>query len=307
MNQLSDYYMPSSTFANVEEALETFRQPKFFNLTLRKRFRQINQILCQLIFDAPPHAFLLNAVLDFFDHINQEHVLKEVLDLPAFEFWLNHFSNFSEKENYEIRAKIVGKYLPRDEYQAFFPIGMDKVYFGTHFVTAHLSPDVDTMIASFWGWMDAFGARVGSGLHLWCLPGGPPDSPVTSFFRNLFGPGVFPYLARTTPALTLTAMDLVTQKLLKKELGHTLASSIDHGSNEKAIILINEQGHYMGDWRSSDVELVRQIIILFKACLHWFENNLHTNLISLFAKSDLSIHDISNFHSSIFDVRIKDC
>lgn len=304
---LSEYSYPPSSFENIEEIINTFREQTFFNLTLRKRFRKINQTLCELILNVPPQAFLLGAVLDFFDRINREKVLKETLDLPAFEFWLNHFSELSGKENYEIRAKIVGKYLPREEYQAFFPIGMEKVYFGTHFVSAHLSPDVDTMIASFWGWMDAFGARVGSGLHLWCLPGGPPNSPVTSFFRDLFGPSLFSYLARTAPTLTLTAMDLVTQQRLTKELGHTVSSSIDHGPHEKAVILVNEQGHYLGDWRSADVELVRQIIILFKACLHWFEYNLHTNLISLFAKSDLSVKDLSNFNSSIFDVRIKDC
>ena len=79
----------------------------------------------------------------------------------------------------------------------FFPLAWVKVYSGTHFITAHLSPDVDTMIASFWGWMDAFGARIGTGLHLWCLPGGPPDSPFTSIFRDMFGSGLFLYLART--------------------------------------------------------------------------------------------------------------
>ena len=155
--------------------------------------------------------------------------------------------------------------------------------------------------------MDAFGARVGTGLHLWCLPGGPPDSPITSVVRELFGEGLFRYVARTTPTLSLTAMDLVSQKRLTKELGHTVVSTIDHGPDEKAIILVNEQGHYLGDWRSSDVETVRQIIILFKSCLHWFENNLHTNLISLFAKEDLSIKDLSAFNASIFDIRIKDC
>ncbi len=294
-------------FPTIEEVMKGFRERCFFNLTLRKRFRQINHTLYQLIHQAPSPAFLLSAILDFFDRINQEKVLKEPLDLAAFEFWLNHFSDLSEQENYEIRAKIVGKYLPRDEYQAFFPIGMGKVYFGTHFITAHLSPDIDTMMASFWGWMDAFGARVGSGLHVWCLPGGPPDSPVTSVFRNLFGFNIFSYLARLAPTLTLTAMDLVTQKLFKKEWGDTLITAIDHESNEKATILVNEQGHYLGDWRSSDVELVRQIIILVKACLHWFENNLHTHLISLFAKEDLSIQDLSAFNFSIFDIRIKDC
>ena len=52
---------------------------------------------------------------------------------------------------------------------------------------------------------------------------------------------------------------------------------------------------------------MRQIIIFFKSCLHWFENNLHTKLISLFSKSDLSVQDLPAFNSSVFDVRIKDC
>jgi hypothetical protein len=303
---LSERIFFPQLFPTIDEEIKVLQTPDFLNLTLRKRFRQINQTLHRLIQEAPPQTFLLSAVLNYIDRVNQEKVLID-FNFAFFEFWLNNFSGLSETENYEIRAKIVGKYIPREEYQAFFPIGMGKVYPGTHFITAHLSPDVDTMIASFWGWVDAFAARIGTGLHLWCLPGGPPDSPMTIIFRDMFGTSLFPYLSRTTPTLTLTAMDLVTQKGLIKELGHTFVSTIDHGSNEKAIILINEQGHYLGDWRSSDVELVRQIIILFKSCLHWFENNLHTNLITLFAQEALSIKDLAAFNSSIFDIKIKDC
>lgn len=305
--RLSDYPSPAASFPTIDKIMADFRKPDFLNLTLRKRFKLINQTLYQLIAECPPPAFLLSAVLDFFARINQEKVLRDPLNFAAFEFWLNNFSNISDQDNYELRAKIVGKYIPREDYQVFFPIGMGKTYPGTHFITAHLSPDVDTMIASFWGWMDAFGARVGSGMHQWCLPGGPPDSPITSVMRDLFGAGLFPILARTTPTLTLTAMDLVSQKQLIKELGHTVVDNIDHGTNEKAIILVNEQGHYLGDWRSADAEIVRQITILFKSCLHWFENNLHTNLISLFAKENLSVKDLSAFNASIFDIRIKDC
>lgn len=306
-SDLGDYPSSPETFPNIDKIIQTFREPSFINTPLRKRFRQINETLWHLIREAPAQSFLLGAVLDFLDRINREKLLTEPLTFVDFEFWLNNFSGLSEFDNYEVRAKIIGKYLPREEYQVFFPIGMGRVYPGSHFITAHLSPDIDTMIASFWGWVDAFGARVGTGLHFWCLPGGPPDSPVTSIFRNMFGKGVFTYLPRTTPSLTLTAMDLVTQKQLTKEFGHVVVNTIDHGSNDKAVILINEQGHYQGDWRSSDVEIVRQIIILFKSCLHWFENNLHTNLISLFAKEDLSTKDIATFNSSIFDIKIKDC
>ncbi len=304
---LSDDIPSIEFFPSIEEVIQTFRDPVFLNLSLRKRFKQINQTLCRLIMEAPTPAFLFSAVLDFFERVDQEKVLNEPLNFASFEFWLNTFSGMNDQQNYEVRAKITGKNIPRGDYQAFFPIGMDRIYTGTHFITAHLSPDVDTMIASFWGWMDAFGARVGTGSHLWCLPGGPPDSPFTSIFRDMFGSGLFFYLPRIAQTLTLTAMDLVNPKRLTKELGNILISAIDHGSNEKAVILVNEQGHYLGDWRSSDVELVRQIIILFKSCLHWFENNLNTHLISLFAKKNLSIQDFPAFSSRVFDVRIKDC
>ncbi|WP_068467127.1 hypothetical protein [Candidatus Protochlamydia phocaeensis] len=304
---LSNFIPHSNSFPNLESVIASFREPAFLDLTLRKRFRKVNETLCKLIQEAPTQSFLLREVLDFIDRVNREEVLNRPFTFTSFEFWLNNFSDLSEQDNYQVRAKIAGKWLPRSDYQAFFPIGMDRFYQGTHFVAAHLSPDVDTMIASFWGWLDAFAARIGTSLHQWSLPGGPPDSPVTSIFREVFGPGVFAYLPHTAQALSLTAMDLVTQKSFKKELGSTLTGEIDHGLNEKSIILVNEQGHYLGDWRSSDVEIVRQITILFKSCLRWFENNLHTQLISLFAKEHLSVQDFPAFNSSIFDVKIKDC
>ncbi len=304
ISQLSN---AQSSFEEIEKAISSFREPSFLNLSLRKRFKYINHLLCDLIRKSEPPTFLLHAVLNYFERVNQEKILREPFDLPAFEFWLNNFSELSDKENSEIRGKIIGKNIPRDSYQVFFPIGMGKNYFGTHYVTAHLSPDIDTMIASFWGWADAFAARVGTGIHLWALPGGPPDSPVTAYFKNMISPSVFSSIARTSPSLALTAMDLLTQRDFSKLQGETLISDLEHGKNEKAIILIDEKGHYLGDWRSSDVEPIRHINILFKACLHWFENNFHTKLISFFAKLDVSIKDLPNLKAEIFSVKIKDC
>jgi uncharacterized protein (UPF0147 family) len=305
-HSLSSYEITPYRF-HLDSIIQSFREPAFLSLSYRKRFKKVNQILCQLIQEAPAHAFLLSAVLDYLERVNKEKILNESLRFVDFEFWLNHFSELSPEDNYHIRAKVVGKWMPRHDYQAFFPIGMERVYSGSHFITAHLSPDIDTMIASFWGWIDAFAARVGSSLHLWCLPGGPPDSPVTAIFRSMFDSSLFSSLARTSQTLTVTAMDLVSQQNFIKEKGETLISAIDHGSNDKAIILVNEQGHYLGDWRSSDVELVRQINIIFKSCLRWFENNLHTNLISLFAHLNCSSADLPGFYASIFDIKIGDC
>lgn len=304
---LSEYTFTTPSFPDIDTIIPSFRQNDFLSLSYRKRFKKINQTLCQLILDAPPHSFLLSAVLDYLERVNGETVLGEPLNFAGFEFWLNNFSNLSEHDNYLVRAKIAGKFIPRSSYQGFFPIGMDRFFAGTHFVAAHLSPDIDTMIASFWGWLDAFAARIGTGIHLWCLPGGPPNSPITSIFRETIGKGTFTYLARTSQTLTLTAMDLVNQQKLTKQLGNILTSEIDHGLSEKAVIMVNEQGHYLGDWHISDIEQVRQIIILFKSCLRWFENTVHTKLISLFAKKDLSVKDLPDFYSAIFDVKIKNC
>src|SRR5690606_7545796 len=131
-------------------------------------------------------------VVDFMTRLQQEEVL-EHYTFSSFELWLNQFSRLSEKENYKVRGKIAGKWLPRDIYQIYFPIGMEKRYSGTHFVTAHNSPDLDTTIASFWGWIDAFAARVSSGLHIWNVPGGPPVTQIEIplLFNDLFGLQVF--------------------------------------------------------------------------------------------------------------------
>lgn len=304
---LGDTKFPLEIFPGVEEVVRHFSTPEFLALNPRSRFRKINETLAKLILDAPHESFLLAAVVDYIQRIDSLKILSEPYHFTQFEFWLNHISGITPENNALIRGKIAGKWLPRGEYQCLFPIGMDAVLPGTHFVAAHLSPDIDTTIASFWGWVDAMAARVGSGQHLWSLPGGPPESPVIQIFRELFGQAVFNKLSQSGSSLILTAMDLVTQSNFMKESGSSSISALDHGVNEKAVILVDENGHYRGDWRSSDVEPVRQVIILFKSCVRWFENNLHVQLITLFAKGDLNVGDLSSFFTSVYDVQLAAC
>ncbi|MGE5196582.1 MAG: hypothetical protein ACM3JI_04570, partial [Anaerolineae bacterium] len=73
------------------------------------------------------------------------------------------------------------------------------------------------------------------------------------------------------------------------------------------IVLIDDNGYYLGDWRNFDVEGVRQVIMLLNQCLRWFENNLHLKLISLFSKETLSLSDLPEFTHSIFKTTIKQC
>ncbi|MCE5318944.1 MAG: hypothetical protein LLG04_16470 [Parachlamydia sp.] len=304
---LGDSAYPRELFPDVDTIIGDFRTTDFLALSPRKRFRKINETLGSLIQSAPHESFLLAAVVDYLQRVDDLKILTETYNFAHFEFWLNHLSGLSEEEEALWRGKIAGKYLPREEYQRIFPIGMGMVLPGTHFVTAHLSPDVDTTIASFWGWVDAVAAKVGSGQHLWMLPGGPPESPIMQIIRDLFGKGVFAKLSQIGPALTLTAMDLVTQSNFIKESGSTSISALDHGVNEKAVILVDENGHYCGDWRSTDVEPVRQVIILFKSCVRWFENNFHVQLISLFSKPSPHVSDLPPFVAAVFDVRLSDC
>jgi hypothetical protein len=295
------------SFPHLDEIFSNFKDAEFKKRSTRKRFHRVNQVLLQLVREAPKHSFLLPSVVEYIERVNREHVLAERYHLSLFEFWLNHFSELTEKEQAEVRSKIVGKYIPRGEYQAFFPIGMNKTFTGTHFIAAHLSPDVDTMIASFWGWADAFAARVGNAQHIWSLPVGPPDSPVTQMMRDFFGAALFTTVANTSETLTLTALDLVTQRGFLKKRGTSSISTLELNAAEQAVIHVDENGYYLGDWHSSDVEPVRKIILRFKSCLRWFENNLHAKLISLFAKPQLHVSDIAPFLSSVFDVPIRDC
>lgn len=302
---LGDYLPPVFKFPDLKEFDQYLRSENFLSLSFRNRFKALAEKLVEMILGTPDEVFLLPAVLEYIDSINKARLLADPISFSYFEFWLNHFSGLDETLNQKIRNKIMGKSIPRDAYQSLFPIGMGKVYKGSHYVVAHLSPDVDTMIASFWGWVDAFAARVGTDLHVWCLPGGAPESPVTTLFYQIFGAHSIDIIARKATTLTLSSIDLLTHKNLSKKHGGINISHLDHGVSERAIILIDDEGHYLGDWRSSDVEFVRQIIVLFKASLRWFENNLHYQLITLFGKKNLTRSDITEFLNSVFSKRIN--
>lgn len=305
---LGDIVISKRIFQGLEGIFEEFSKEAFKKLNHIQKLLRVNRTLLQLILDAKETRFLLSCVIDYIDRITQEKVL-EIYAFSHFELWLNQFSALTPEENYRVRALVAGKYLPREEYQLLFPIGMGKTYPGSHYVTAHSSPDLDTTIASFWGWVDAFAARVADGLHLWNVPGGASGSQVEIelLFNQIFGSSVFVHLAKTRTTLALSSLDLMNQKgLVKKHLNESTLT-VDHERNQHAIILIDPAGYYLGDWRNFDVEGVRQIIMLLNQCLRWFENNLHVKLISLFAKETLSLKDLPPFIRSVFGTRIKDC
>ena len=303
---LGDHQLKLATFENIDIA--QFKTDDFKNLNAYDKHAKVNLYLTELIQEAPKPSFLLGAVVGFIDQICSENIIP-TFNFQSYELWLNQFSGLTPDENLEIRAMIMGKNVPRDAYQVFFPIGMGKTFDGSHFVTAHASPDLDTTVASFWGWVDAFAARVGKGLHIWNVPGGSPTAQVEidQLFFKIFGENVFSRLAKTGLSLTLNSYDLMTQQgLMKKQLSEP-ALSLDHERNQNAIVLIDSEGYYIGDWRNIDVEGVRQVIMSLYTCLNWFENTLHVRLISLFAKKDLKLDDVPAFMQEVVNSKISDC
>jgi len=304
---LGDYTITLTKFQGLEKLLSDL-QDQVKNFGERQKSEAVHAALYKLIDETKTPCFLLAAVIDFIEHVTQSKIL-ETYSFAHFELWLNQFSQFSAEENYRIRSKIVGKWVPRDAYQTLFPIGMGKVYPGSHYVTAHNSPDLDTTVASFWGWMDAFGARVSDGLHIWNVPGGPPSSQVeiSFLFDNILGPTIFDHLTKTRSTLALSGIDLMSQKGVVKKLIDESSFSIDHERVQNAVMIVDEMGYFLGDWRNFDVEGVRQVVMLLNNCLRWFESHLHIQLTSFFAKEKLSRRDLPPFAQGIFGMQIDEC
>ncbi len=305
---LGDFVLTPYRFPNLEEVVEELRSPECKKLSERQKSDYASLLLLGLIQHAPACSFLLVAILEYIDVLIREKLVEQY-SFSTFELWLNQFSGLSMEDNLSVRAKVIGKGIPREEYQLYFPVGMGAIYSGSHFVTAHSSPDLDTMVSSFWGWIDAFGARVSEGLHIWNVPGGAPSSSieVALLFHQIFGQNVFNHLVKTRTTLAISSLDLLTQKGMIKQKTDQSSLFVDHERVEKAIVLVDESGYYLGDWRNFDIEGVRQVTMLLNNCLRWFENHLHVKLISLFAQKSLSGHDLPKFIQSIFGIRIGAC
>ena len=294
-------------FSDLEESLLKFRTANFRSLSSRKKFVRISKALLQLIQDHSTPCFLLGAVLQFIDRVNEEKLADEPYSLTGFELWLNHFSTLSIDEILTVRGKIVGRLVPRDEYQVFFPVGMGKTYQGSHFVAAHLSPDVDTTISSFWGWVDAFGCRVAEGTHQWSLPPGLSDGHIRLFFDGLFGKNLFERLSRSTPAMTINAGDLLTKREFHRVLESARGDSVDHSRTEHAVIIVDEEGYYKGEWRSGDAEDVRQVISGLTHALRWFEGQCHAGMIRVLAHEQATTEKVVSSYERLLKIEIYDC
>lgn len=287
-------------FEDLDSVFATFQETQFTNQNEHNKQNLVNRVLLDFIRNEKTPTFCFAQAINFIQRIREENILKYYA-FSNFELWLNQFSSVTEEENFAIRAKIMGKRVPRDVFQVFFPIGMNKTYMGTHFVTAHSSPDLDTTVASFWGWVDAFTARVGDGMHIWNVPGGPPPSQpeIDYLFYDVFGESVFDSAAKTRTGLTLSSYDFLTQKGMIKKHPHDLSLSLDHERNVNAIVVTDEEGYYIGDWRHFDVEGVRQVIMALNNSMRWLENEIHMRLITLFSNEKLDLADVPHLFQAI--------
>lgn len=277
---------PFPLFPPLDTLFSDLVTDSFWQLSTWERLQSVFCLLLKQIDKTPEPTFLLPAVVSYIERVNALQVVDLPVSFALFEFWLNHFSRLSSEQQAQVRGKIVGKYLPREEYGCVFPISLGKVHSGSHFISAHLSPDLDTTVASFIGWMDAFAARLGTGQHLWNLPGGPSQEQIATLFTKWFGPSVFSILSHTEGAMRLSAMDLLTTDSILYAEGARTLTHLDHNMGNRAILYVDAEGYYHGDWRGSNFEPVQQITTLFDRLLRSFAHTIHVDLLALFAEEE---------------------
>ena len=304
---LAEYQFEKKSFEKIESIFSTFQESTFKALNTFQKLDIVSRTLVKLLKQHEKRGFLLREVLDYIHQVHEKKVL-EKYTFSDFELWMNQLSGLTHEENAFYRALITGKWIPREDYQVFFPIGMGKTYSGSHFVTAHQSPDIDTIVSSFWGWMDAFSARVGSGLHVWNVPGGPPASSVEVklLFAQILHPHIFDYLSKNRGTLALTSFDLMTQQGFVRMKRYERSLNLDTDRTQSAVVVVDDEGYYVGDWRPFDVESIRQVIMLLNLSLRWLESSVHLRLFSLFSKPTLLKEDVEQFTKDILGLSIKD-
>jgi hypothetical protein len=300
-------FLPSlQRFSNVEDFFDQFSKPEFNLLATREKFSLVCRAILNMIQQAKAPCFLLGALLDLIARINEEKITDESFSFAQFESYLNQFSTLTKEENQLVRGKIVGRYIPRDDYQVFFPVGMGKMFGGSHFVAAHLSPDVDTTISSFWGWVDAVGCRVAEGTQQWSLPSGLSDGHIQLYLKRMFGEHFFSTAPRQLQTITLSAQDLLTKRNFFKIPSRESRQHIDFSTGEHAVIVVDEEGFYEGEWRSLDAEVVGQIIASFMNCLHWFEGRAYARLMGVLAQEHLHTEDVRTAYEELLKLSIQD-
>ncbi len=254
----------------LEKLVASFCSPFFHRLTAFEQFDFICRSLLQWIEEAPQEGFALRGVAELIDSVRNQSSLSS-FDFSCFEWWLNICSGLDRDRLYLIRGKIAGRLVPRGVYQWLFPVESDKQHAGVHLVASHPAPDLDTTVASFWGWIDSFAAAVAQTLHIWNLPGEKPPFSVEIplLFSHFFGSSFFSSLNRST--LSLFAIDLASVDQVE------IGKEIDLVDWERAAdsIVVDKEGFYLGEWEISDFVQIHSIIAQWDRVWEWYLDHFH--------------------------------
>lgn len=289
-----------------KDVYEEFDSPDFKKIPIIEKHNKISRTLFKAIQKEEGQVFLLPKVISFITYARK---FLDTYHLTSFEFWLNHQIDISEEEKHVVRGKIVGKLIPRSQYQNFFPIQSSSYFNGSHYSYGHISPDLDTTVASFACFLAAFGARVGDGRHHWVLPGGPPQDvmEIEFFFKKSLGEEVFSVIGSSSKKFLITALDLVKETNIHRKQGSTLTYDIDTDRGKEPVILIDERGCYIGDWRSIDIDPVRSIIERFKGFLAEYQYKFAASMISLFSEENVDQSEWTVFLQKQFLNKFSEC
>jgi hypothetical protein len=278
-------------------------QTKFSDQPPRGDRLVLHRWLLEQIQLAPRESYLLSAVIDAIASIRD--LIDPGYSFMSFEKWLNEESGLSRSEQLKVRGKIVGRYIPREDYQVFFPIGLGRTHPGPHFATAHNPPDLDTTVASFWGWVDSFAARVSAGPHIWNLPGKEQPAQIRRLIDQLVGPGIWKIGIRQSGHLAVLAGDLATRKGLELHHASALTTRLDHHRFEKFILAVDQEGYFQGCWRASDVEGFRTVVLILTDCWRWFATSFHRRLIGLLSRDRVARDDVAALVTLLFTSHIE--
>ena len=236
------------------------------------------QSLTDFILKHPAPCFLLHEVVKRLEGKKSEGIQVSISD---YEFFLKHHSRLSIDQQKEVRQKIMGRKAPLEAAQMLFPIAAGGKLDGSIVVTAHMSPDIDTVVTSFNGWMDAFEMDVSKGLHRWNVPNDPNQIlEVQLLFLDHFGPHFFSILADNRSSLTLTSLDLATTEGLR--IHHLTDRTLDvaQEGGKHASVVVDENGNFCGGWLPEDIEKVRLVTDGLNHCSRWIQNAFFQTMVS---------------------------
>lgn len=291
---LKKHLQSIDSFPNVRETVKNFIVSISSDTNVWERFNKLHGLLLQYI-EKSEQPFVLKAVLHFMEVCEELKVISDYR-IKHFERWLIDQRDIDSERKNSIRGKITGMYLPRDAYQVFFPIANQKSFEGPHFVLAHRSPDLDTVIASFWGWMDALGAGVGKKVHLWNVP--PQMSchnfEINAFFHEPFKSDIFSRIASRDLVPLVTGFDLMSTSDMQLRQLKNVSYGFHEEREEIVNVVVDDRGVFQADWRGIDVENVRQMINYLMILLRSREHDIYETLIDAFESKEIDVLKLNN-------------